>query len=126
MKNIVLASALIASVAAPAFAENASAPGYVNARAAEIHAQLALESDDFNNGLSGYVIEDSVSPSNITVSSRSPKNIRAAEIFAELAAADNDRNGGLPVDGPVTSFSGDVVNARAAASFEALDLADDD
>jgi hypothetical protein len=126
MKNIVLASALIASVAAPAFAEGVKAPGFANSRAAEIHAQLTLESDGFNEGLSKYVVEEAVSPSNISVSSSNVSNLRAAEIFAELAAADHGRNAGLPVDGAVTSFDGGAVNARAAAIFEALDLADDE
>lgn len=123
MKRIVLASALIAGAAVPAFADTIKAPGFANEKAAEIHAQLTLEADGFNEGLAAYVIDDAASSSNVSVSTRNVVNTRAAEIFAELEDA-SDSNSGLAKTGYVTSFSGDVVNDRAAAIFELL--ADED
>ena len=120
MKRIVLATALIAGASVPAFADTIKAPGFANQKAAEIQAQLTLESDGFNEGLSAYVIDEATSPSNVSVSTRNVVNTRAAEIFAELEDA-GDSNSGLSDLGYVTQFSGEVVNDRAAAIFELLD-----
>ena len=125
MNRIILSAAAVLSFAAPAFADNVQAPGYVNETAAKIHAQLQLQDDDFNKGLSQYIGVQGNNASAATLSSRSASSTRAAEIFEQMALEDNSRNNGLPARGTQTAFSGEVVNARAAAIFEALDLADD-
>ena len=114
MNRFILSAVAVLAVAAPAFADEVQAPGFANATAAKIHAQLQLEGDDFNEGLAKYVGQDGQKNSNVTVSTRSAVNARAAEIFAQLAEEDNSRNNGLSVHGAKTVFSGDVVNARAA------------
>ena len=121
MKRIVLATALIAGASVPAFADTIKAPGFANEKAAEIQAQLTLESDGFNEGLSAYVLDGAAASSNVSVSTRNVVNPRAAEIFAELAAADDSTNSGLSNLGYVTQFSGEAINDRAAAIFELLD-----
>lgn len=84
----------------------ATAPAFAGPSAADIHAQIALESDDRNNG-APYIFADGVSLS-------TKSSTVAAGIFAQLAAEDDSNNNGLDVT--VSSKGGD----RAAAIFAQL------
>jgi len=118
MKSLIVITALIMGVTAPAFAENFLAPGFANETAVKIFREAALsEGNGAERQLAGPIADASVGERFVTASRGDARNDVATAMFDAAARASDDGAERQKIGRPSTLLAGNVVNAEAARIF---------